>query len=78
MGRYLCIPADYRPDGIWLGKWINEQKQIYRGNRAGKSLSREQVQRLEQIGITWGAGRPERLRLPRRTIARANDTQQRG
>ena len=74
----LRVPADYRPDGIWLGKWINEQKQIYRGNRAGKSLSREQVQRLEQIGITWGAGRPERLRLPRRTIARANDTQQRG
>ena len=50
----LRVPAQYRADGIWLAKWLNEQKQIYCGKRPGKSLSTEQVRRLEAIGMTWG------------------------
>ena len=39
---------------VWLAKRLNEQKQIYCGNRPGKSLTTEQVRRLEAIGMTWG------------------------
>lgn len=49
----LSVPADYIEDGIWLGKWLNEQKQIYRGNRNGKFLTAEQIERLEEIGMFW-------------------------
>lgn len=47
----LNIPSKYRADGIWLAKWVNEQKQVYAGKRKGKELSDEQVRRLEAIGI---------------------------
>lgn len=49
----LNVPPDYRAEGVWLFKWVNEQKQIYRGNRAGKKLSAEQIAKLERIGIRW-------------------------
>lgn len=49
----LNIPVSYKPQGICLNKWLNEQKQIYRGNRAGKKLSKENIRRLEEIGISW-------------------------
>lgn len=49
----LKIPVTYKPMGICLNKWLNEQKQIYRGKRAGKSLSQENIARLEAIGIRW-------------------------
>lgn len=49
----LKIPTDYKPQGIALYKWLNEQKQIYRGNRRGKRLSEDRIRRLEAIGIQW-------------------------
>lgn len=49
----LKIPTDYKPQGIALYKWLNEQKQIYRGNRRGKCLSEDRIRRLEAIGIQW-------------------------
>ena len=49
----LKIPYKYRADGVWLAKWINEQKHIYAGNREGKTLRQDQVRRLEMIGIKW-------------------------
>lgn len=49
----LNIPAQYVEEGIWLHKWLNEQKQIYRGNRPGKILTEDQISRLESIGIRW-------------------------
>ena len=52
--RNLLMPAQYKADGIWLSKWINEQRNIYIGNRPGKSLTQEQIQRLEAIGMEWG------------------------
>ncbi len=54
---HLRVPTDYRPKGIWLGKWLNEQKQIYWGKRPGKSLTPQQIQRLEDIAITWSLDR---------------------
>lgn len=49
----LNIPSKYRADGIWLAKWVNEQKQVYAGKRKGKELSDEQVRRLEAIGMEF-------------------------
>ncbi len=50
---HIRIPADYTADGIWLHKWLNEQKQIYNGRRAGKTLTAEQIERLESVGVDW-------------------------
>jgi len=52
-GTIAGMPADYTPDGIWINKWLNEQKQIYRGKRKGKTLTEEQIRLLENIGIIW-------------------------
>ena len=49
----LNVPPKYIADGVWLNKWLSKQKQIYEGNRAEKSLTEEQVQRLESIGMQW-------------------------
>lgn len=49
----LKVPPKYIEEGVWLNKWLNEQKQIYRGNRTGKVLTKEQITRLEEIGICW-------------------------
>ena len=49
----LKIPSRYKAGGIWLSKWLNEQRQIYIGNRPGKTLTREQISRLEAIGMEW-------------------------
>jgi len=54
-GTLEGMPADYSPDGIWVSKWLNEQKHIYRGNRKGKSLTDEQIRLLNEIGIVWEA-----------------------
>lgn len=51
----LQVPPKYIAEGVWLNKWLNEQKQIYRGNRNGKILTKEQIARLEEIGICWEA-----------------------
>ena len=49
----LNVPANYIVEGVWLNKWVNEQKQIYKGNRKGKALTNEQIQRLETVGMVW-------------------------
>lgn len=50
---HLDVPPRYIADGVWLNKWLNEQKQIYWGNRKGKSLTAEQIGKLESIGMNW-------------------------
>ena len=66
---HLRMPGDYVAEGIWLNKWLNEQKQIYRGNRPGKSLSQGQIRRLEMIGIVWE--KPSRnVDMRRETVCR--------
>ncbi len=49
----LQVPPKYIAEGVWLNKWLNEQKQIYRGNRKGKILTKDRIARLEEIGIYW-------------------------
>lgn len=45
------MSTSYVSDGIWLGKWISEQKKKYKSAK----LSAEQVRRLETLGIDWNA-----------------------
>lgn len=48
----LNIPAQYKTsDGIWLGRWIYEQKRLCRGELRGKTLPPEQQQKLAELGI---------------------------
>ena len=56
----LRIPPDYVADGVWLNKWLNEQKLILQGRRAGKRLSEEQIRKLRSIGFT--AREPKEVR----------------
>jgi hypothetical protein len=49
----LNVPANYIVQGVWLNKWVNEQKQIYLGKRRGKVLTSEQIERLEAVGMVW-------------------------
>ncbi len=48
----LKVPVNYRENGVWLNKWVNEQRQIYRGKRKA-TLSNERIALLETIGMTW-------------------------
>ena len=48
----LSMPGDYVADGIWICKWLNEQKHIILGKRKGKSLTVKQVELLNSIGFT--------------------------
>ena len=49
----LDMPGNYVTDGIWLGKWLNEQQQIYQGKRKGKKLTTAQIEQLNRIGMSW-------------------------
>ena len=49
----LDMPSNYTAGGTWLSKWLNEQKHIYNGRRKGKSLTDEQIKKLESIGFQW-------------------------
>ena len=42
-------------DGIWLGKWLYECRRAYKGESTPrqKSLSQEQIQELEALGMDW-------------------------
>lgn len=55
----LDIPHDYVTDGVWLGKWLTEQKQIYLGKRKGKSLTEIQIEKLNSIKISWNSKKEE-------------------
>lgn len=66
----LNVPGSYVVQGIWLGKWLNEQKQIYWGKRAGKSLTQEQVVKLKSVGFTFTE---QKKRPVQRQVRRCSD-----
>ena len=43
-------------NGVWLWKWLNEQKNIGLGKRKNKCLSVEQRVKLESIGMSFDHG----------------------
>ena len=49
----LLVPATYKTaDGYALGAWIQNLRTSYRAG--AKALTREQIERLETIGMFWG------------------------
>lgn len=50
----LDIPSNYVRDGIWLCKWLNEQRHIATGKRKGKQLTDEQMRLLREISFDTG------------------------
>ncbi len=50
---HLNMPPDYKANGMWLSKWLSEQKLIYYGKRNGKSLTFEQIELLLSIGFDF-------------------------
>ena len=49
----LDIPRRYKtPMGLSLGAWLQIQRQIRSGKRAG-SLTQQQIERLDSIGMRW-------------------------
>lgn len=49
----LNVPTKYVANGVWLKKWLNEQRQIQLGRRGGKQLTSEQIEKLNAIGMCW-------------------------
>ena len=49
----LNVPTKYVANGVWLNKWLNEQRQIQLGRRGGKQLTSEQIEKLNAIGMCW-------------------------
>jgi len=66
----LNVPFDYVASGVWLNKWLNEQKQIAEGKRK-KQLSSEQLTKLEEIGFRYGATLYEQQWNERYELAKA-------
>ena len=49
----LAVPLRYKtPAGLSLGAWIQTQRLIRKGKRAG-SLTEQQIDQLDQIGMIW-------------------------
>ena len=60
----LNVPPSYTSDGVWLNKWLNEQKLILQGKREGKTLTEAQKSKLASIGLT--ADEPRDIRWQQR------------
>ena len=60
----LNVPPSYTSDGVWLNKWLNEQKLILQGKRDGKALTEVQKAKLASIGLT--AEEPRDIRWQQR------------
>ena len=60
----LNVPPSYVADGVWLNKWLNEQKLILQGKRSGKTLTESQIEKLKSIGLT--AEEPRDIRWQKR------------
>ncbi|MBR1751026.1 MAG: Helicase associated domain protein, partial [Ruminococcus sp.] len=56
----LNVPHDYIVNGVWLHKWLNEQKLLGEGRRKNKTLTDNRKSRLEAIGMQFGVSNDER------------------
>jgi len=54
------IPANYVVKGVWLNRWLNEQRKITTGQKKGR-LSDEQKRRLEAVGMRLGLTKKEEV-----------------
>ena len=50
----LKVPLRYKtPGGLSLGDWVQTQRQIRKGKRAFGTLTQQQIERLDSIGMVW-------------------------
>ena len=50
----LTVPLRYKtPGGLSLGDWIQTQRQIRKGKRTFGTLTQQQIERLDSIGMIW-------------------------
>ena len=50
----LNVPINYKTeDGVNLGLWISKVRAMYRGSLNSSTLTKEQIAKLEEIGILW-------------------------
>ncbi len=54
----LQIPSGYVVDGVWLGRWVREQKSKLSQEGKG-ALTKEQKEKLLSIGLTIGVSQAE-------------------
>ena len=53
---HLKIPVNYITEtGLKLGGWIQRQRRLYAGKEDGHTLTPEQIQRLDSIGMEWSS-----------------------
>lgn len=56
---HLNVPVDYIANGVWLNKWLNEQKHIAMGKRKKKHIP-EQTEKLRSIGFQFEMDRSDK------------------
>lgn len=66
----LNVPAQYVVNGVWLSKWLNEQKLIAEGKRKKKHTA-EQLEKLQSIGFQHGRIRSDEIWYERYNQAKA-------
>lgn len=49
----LLVPINYSKNGMNLGSWINEKRKTMKGKGHGRSLTEEQIEKLDAIGMVW-------------------------
>ena len=49
----LLVPMNYSKNGMNLGVWINEKRKTMKGHGHGRTLTEEQIQKLDAIGMVW-------------------------
>ena len=50
----LRVPLRYKtPGGLSLGDWVQTQRQIRKGKRTFGTLTQQQIERLDGIGMVW-------------------------
>ncbi len=66
----LNVPAQYVVNGVWLSKWLNEQKLIAEGKRKKKHTP-EQLEKLKSIDFRYNATKNEEIWYERYNLAKA-------
>lgn len=47
----LDVPAGYVVEGVWLEKWLSDQRLLLRGKKTGKPMTAEQLSQMQEIGF---------------------------
>ena len=50
---HLEVPADQEFEDIKLGKWLSNQRSSFRGYKGRKTLSTDQIEKLNRLKIKW-------------------------